>query len=82
MFYDGFLFDVLYVKWFMMDYLMNGSGTFYMVDGVVDDVVIEDMYMVCVKFVNFVLNLLWNLSFGYVVVLSKGVYEKYGDDYG
>lgn len=81
-FHDGSSFDASHVKWFMMDYLMNGSGTSYMVDGVVDDVVIEDTYTARVKLANPAPNLLWNLSSGYAAVPSKGAYEKHGDDYG
>ncbi|WP_226929201.1 ABC transporter substrate-binding protein [Halorubrum halophilum] len=81
-FHDGSSFDAEHVKWFMTDYLLNGDGTGYMVDGIVDDVLVEDTYTARVKLANPAPNLLWNLSSAYAGVPSREAIEKHGDDYG
>jgi peptide/nickel transport system substrate-binding protein len=81
-FHDGSSFDAEHVKWFMTDYLLNGSGTGYMVENVVDDVVVEDTHRARVKLANPAPNLLWNLSSAYAGVPSRKAIEEHGDDYG
>ncbi len=81
-FHDGSAFDADHVKWFLLDYLLNGSGTSYMVDGIIDDVVVEDTHTARLKLSAPAPNLLWNLSSAYAAVPSRDAYEKYGEDYG
>lgn len=80
-FHDGSEFNAEYVKWFMEDYLLNGSGTAYMVDGVVSEVIVEDTHVARLKLERSAPNLLWNLSTEYAGVVSREAYEEY-DDYG
>lgn len=81
-FHDGSKFNAEYVKWFFMSYLMEGAGTAYIVDGKVDDVIVEDEYTARIKLKAPTPNLIWNLSSGWTIVHSREAVEEYGDQYG
>ena len=81
-FHDGSTFDAEHVKWFLTDFLMNGSGTAYIVDGIVEDVVVDDAHTARVKLAKPSPNLIWNLSSEWGYVHSREAVEEHGESYG
>ncbi|MFB6184811.1 MAG: ABC transporter substrate-binding protein [Haloarculaceae archaeon] len=80
-FHDGTKFDAEHVKWFLTDFLANGSGTAYLVESL-DDVVVDDTHTARLKLKKPDPNIIWNLSSEWGAVHSKKAVQENGDSYG
>lgn len=82
-FHDGSDFDAEYLQWFMMNYLLEGAGTAYVVeDNNVSDVVVEDSHRVRVSLESPAPNFLWDLTSAWGTMHSREAVEEFGQDYG